>query len=87
MLSQLNRKLVPQILPREILVLGRCRLASDEWRLSVQLPEDLAALCDELKSKTVAEISRESGVPETTMWDRVALIRPYFEAQAIEDYL
>ena len=52
-----------------------------------QLPEDLAALCDELKSKTVAEISRDSGVPETTVWDRVALIRPYFEAQAIEDYL
>lgn len=52
-----------------------------------QLPEPQISLCDKLQQHTLAEISRETGTPESTLSSRVGVIRKRFEKQGLRDFL
>jgi RNA polymerase sigma-70 factor (ECF subfamily) len=52
-----------------------------------RLPPELRDLCESLKEKSVAEISRELGIPRSTLRDRICEIREYFEPGEIYCYL
>jgi len=51
------------------------------------LPPELRDLCERLKTCTVAEISRQTGVPPSTLRSRIKRIRQRFQNAGLEDYL
>lgn len=63
------------------------QLKIDVPELVKQLPEPLAQLCEKLKELSLAEISRESGVAESTLSSRVGRIRKCFERLSLRDFL
>ncbi len=52
-----------------------------------QLPADLAALCERLKTQSLSEIAEELGMPRSTLANRLARIRAAFERGGLRDAL
>lgn len=59
----------------------------DVQDLLESLPTPLARLCEKLMQHSVAEISRETGVPETTLRSRIATIRRRYEGRGLSEFL
>jgi RNA polymerase sigma-70 factor, ECF subfamily len=51
------------------------------------LPQELRTLCESLKSENVAEISRDSGIPRVTIYNRIKKLRKLLEDSGLSDYL
>jgi RNA polymerase sigma-70 factor (ECF subfamily) len=62
-------------------------LARDVEILLKELPVGLRKLAELLKSCSIAEASRELGIPRTTLNDRVRVLRERFERAGLRDYL
>jgi RNA polymerase sigma-70 factor (ECF subfamily) len=62
-------------------------LQTDVESVLERLPPDLRELCEHLKSKTLSEISRELGIPRSTLAGRVKKLRRRFEDAGLRDYL
>jgi len=72
--------------------LGRSRqeqveLALDTTTVVEGLPDDLRDLCVRLKTQTVLEISRETGVPRARLYERIAAVRARFREAGMDRYL
>lgn len=52
-----------------------------------RIPPELRELCERLKHASVSEISRELGVPRTTIHDRIKKLRKHFANAGLRDYL
>ena len=52
-----------------------------------ELPEQDRSLCERLKTSSVSEISRDTGVPRGTIYERVGKIRSRFEKAGLAAYL
>jgi RNA polymerase sigma-70 factor (ECF subfamily) len=48
------------------------------------LPEDLRRLCKLLQSKTVTEISRETGIPRPTLYDAMERVKERFQKAGLK---
>lgn len=66
----------------------------EQWELRTDvaqviqiLPPIEARLCEELKHSTLAEISRRTGVPQSTLSSRLSAVRRTFERHRLERYL
>ncbi len=62
-------------------------LALDVVVVLETLPPELGDLCRRLKQETVAEISRDTGVPRATLYQSVTKLREIFEDAGLKDYL
>lgn len=62
-------------------------LKLDLATLQKSLPPTLNALCELLKQRTVAQISRELGIPASTVSSQVSQIRRRFESARFLDFL
>ncbi|MDB5334995.1 MAG: hypothetical protein JWN70_614 [Planctomycetaceae bacterium] len=62
-------------------------LRLDLQKLQSQLPPNLNELCELLKEQTVAEISRDLGIPASTVSSQVSLIRRRFESAKFRELL
>ena len=51
------------------------------------LPPEFRDLCERLKTKTVAEVSRDTGVPRSTIYEAIQKVREMFEEAGLRDYL
>ena len=51
------------------------------------LPAELKELCERLRSRTLSEIARETGVPRSTLYERIKKLREYFEEAGLREYL
>ena len=65
----------------------RSQLILDVHQVVDGLPEDLRTLCVRLKTQTVTEISIQTGMPRTTLYDAIRRIRGHFEAAGMDGYL
>ena len=70
------------------------RLEGDriEERLDVEaildgLPEDLRQLCGLLRSKTLTEISKETGIPRTNLYRALARLKKRFQESGVDGIL
>jgi RNA polymerase sigma-70 factor (ECF subfamily) len=63
------------------------QLACDIADVLATLPNDLQDLAERLKSETVSEIARDTGVPRTTLNESVRRLRRRFERAGLKDYL
>ena len=64
-----------------------CELSLDVQAVVEKLPADLRELCLRLRSESVAEIVRTTGMPRTTVYDAIHRIRQHFKAAGMENYL
>ena len=62
-------------------------LSSDLGRVISNLPPDLALIAEMLKSKTVAEIARETGIPRTTLNYKLKKLAEILKEAGLDDYL
>ena len=62
-------------------------LRQDLERFIATLPPDLSRLCHLLKTKTIAEVSVETGVPRSTIQDAVKKLRKFMETAGLKIYL
>jgi RNA polymerase sigma-70 factor (ECF subfamily) len=62
-------------------------LRIDLERVLAALPAEQRALCERLRTATVAEISRETGVPRGTLYERIGEIRSGFEKAGLAVYV
>ena len=60
-------------------------LRMDVVRVLDTLPEDLRDLCERLRESNMAEIARETGVPRTTLYDKLTRIREAFRKAKLDD--
>ena len=60
-------------------------LRMDVARVLDTLPEDLRDLCERLRESNMAEIARETGVPRTTLYDKLTRIREAFREAGLDD--
>ena len=51
------------------------------------LPPDFRDLCERLKSRTVTEVSRETGMPRSTIYESIRKVRELFREAGLTDYL
>jgi RNA polymerase sigma-70 factor (ECF subfamily) len=51
------------------------------------LPPDLRDLCQRLRDSSVSEVSRETGVPRSTLYDAIGKVRDRFDAAGLAAYL
>lgn len=65
----------------------QAELAMDVDSIVAALPEDLRDLCERLKTQTVLEISRDTGVSCATLYRRIKNLRERFEAAGLGDSL
>jgi RNA polymerase sigma-70 factor (ECF subfamily) len=52
-----------------------------------RLPPELRELCRRLESDTITEISRDTGVPRGTIYERIKRLRAIFEDAGLREYL
>jgi RNA polymerase sigma-70 factor (ECF subfamily) len=57
---------------------GRVEAVVDVQELMSRLPEELRDLCERLKTDSIAKISRDLGVPRSTINDRIYRLRAVF---------
>jgi RNA polymerase sigma-70 factor, ECF subfamily len=62
-------------------------LARDVESVLARLPDDLKAIAELLKNRSVSDAARELGIPRTTLNDRVRALRERFEKAGLRDYL
>lgn len=62
-------------------------LRRDLERVLAELPADLQDLCRRLQVSSVSEVSRETGVPRSTLYDAMAKIQERFEVAGLAAYL
>ena len=62
-------------------------LALDVAAVLETLPAELGELCQRLKQETVSEISRDTGVPRASLYERINRLREIFEDAGLKDYL
>lgn len=65
----------------------RLDLSIDLGRAVASLPPELRTLCERLETETVTEISRDTGIPRGTLYERIKEIRRLFEDAGLRDYL
>ena len=70
----------------------RSRLEDDEMAVDAELviselPADLRALCRQLQTKTVLEISRETGVPRSRLYIQLKVLEQRFRKAGMHSYL
>lgn len=63
------------------------KLKSDFAIVAQKLPKTLADLLDRLMTQTPAEIARETGVPESTIYGRVNQLLAIFKKEGLQEYL
>ena len=51
------------------------------------LPFELRNLCKRLTIKNVTEISRDTGIPRTTLYDKIKKLQKLFEDRGLNEYL
>ena len=52
-----------------------------------RLPPKLRELCRRLKTETVAEIARDTGVSRAVIYESITKLRAIFEEAGLRDYL
>ena len=62
-------------------------LTLDVAEVLSHLPDELRELCERLKYATVSEISRDVGVPRTTIYERIKALRKRLAKAGLRDYL
>ena len=62
-------------------------LSIDLRRAVTSLPPELRDLCERLQTMNVTEISRATGIPRGTLYDRIKELRNLFEDRGLRDYL
>ncbi len=62
-------------------------LSIDANKAMETLPPELRELCQRLKSETVTEISCDTGIPRSTIYEHIKKLRAIFEANGLKDYL
>jgi len=62
-------------------------LIIDVNRVLEILPPEFRDLCERLKTKTVAEVSRETGIPRGTIYESIQKVRELFQNAGLKDYL
>ncbi len=62
-------------------------LALDVAAVVEALPPELGELCQRLKQETVSEISRDTGVPRASLYERIKRLREIFEDAGLKGYL
>ena len=50
------------------------------------LPPELRSLCNRLQTESVTEISRNTGIPRGTLYDRIKKLRVLFEDRELRNY-
>ncbi len=67
---------------------SECLELSIDIQLTIEsLPPKLRDLCERLKTESVTEISRETGIPRGTLYDRIKELRNLFENKSLQDYI
>ena len=61
-------------------------LAIDVRRIMDRLPPQLRELCQQLRYSTFTEISRDTGIPKSTIYDRLKKLKAIFEDAGMKDY-
>ena len=59
----------------------------DIHKVMARLPPKLRELCRRLKTETVAEIARETGVSRAVIYESIKKLRAIFEEAGLRDYL
>jgi len=68
--------------------MSELRNLSIDLRSAVQtLPPELRELCKRLQTKSVTEISRDTGIPRGTIYESIKKLRAIFEDAGLKDYL
>jgi len=62
-------------------------LRTDILKALKKAPEHLRELCALLTENNVAEISRKTGMPRATIYERIKTIREYLDDSGLSDYL
>lgn len=62
-------------------------LRRDVSRVVANLPFELRDLCERLLGATVTEVSRETGVPRSTLYGAIGKLRQHFDAAGLAVYL
>ena len=62
-------------------------LKIDTDRVVARLPLKDRELCGRLKFQTVVEVSKETGVPRSTIYDRMKPVQAEFEDKGMKEYL
>jgi len=63
-------------------------LLSIDLRCAIHsLPPELRDLCERLQKDSVTKISRDTGIPRGTLYDRIKELRNLFEDKGLRDYL
>jgi RNA polymerase sigma-70 factor (ECF subfamily) len=65
----------------------QCELAQDVETVLSRLPDDLRDLCERLKTRSLSEIARDTGVPRSTLNDRLRKVRKIFAAAGLKSFL
>ncbi len=61
-------------------------LSIDIQKVVTNLPPKLRELCERLKTKSVTEISRDTGIPRGTVYETGKKLRTLFEDAGLKDY-
>jgi len=62
-------------------------LAFDLAELLQNLPEELRTLCERLKTQSVSDVCRETGVPRSTIYEWMKRLRGSFSERGLDKYL
>lgn len=65
----------------------RLDLSIDLADALARLPEDLRILCERLQDESVSDISRNTGIPRGTLYDKINRIRRLFEDAGLREYV
>jgi RNA polymerase sigma-70 factor, ECF subfamily len=65
----------------------RLELLIELRSIIASLPPELRDLCERLQAMSVSELSRDTGIPRGTLYDRIKELRILFEDQGLRDYL
>jgi RNA polymerase sigma factor (sigma-70 family) len=65
----------------------QAELANDVQDVIAALPDRLRQLAEQLKTMTVADIARETGIARSTINDRITELRRRFEKSGLREYL
>ena len=64
----------------------RLELSIDLGSVVASLKPELRMLCERLKTDSVTEISRDTGIPRTTLYGRIEELRNLFEDSGLKEY-
>jgi len=64
-----------------------CDLVLDVGELLQALPPKLRSLCEGLKVQTVSEISQQTGIPRSTLYESIYKLRRQCRSKGIDEYV